>query len=323
MQQEITIIDQVKDIINTSGVAFELNIDDLFSLSERGKAITSVNDENFVAVKKEMQQKRKYVTEYFEAARKGFNEKAKGVIDIQKLVLAEFTPQEDRLVAMDKAEKERVVKEARLEALPRRKERLDAIGDEVLDSREADFDDFLLAMEDADFELYIVGRQSAKNEADRLALAAEREAMEAKAKAAQDALDAQKAQADAIEAARKQERELAAENLRIAEQRLVDERKEAADKKALDEARAEGQRLQEVADKIQQEKDDAARKVQAEADARAAHEASVAEKAADAKYQAWLVKIECNSLSANTFKFITLPTGNVEAYKLVGTYAKD
>ena len=312
MKQEITIIDQVKDVIQTSGVAFELDITELFSLSERGKAITSIDDENFVTVKKEMQQKRKYVTEYFELARKEFNVKAKGVIDIQKLVLAEFTPQEDRLVAMDKAEKERVVKEARLEALPKRKERLGAIGDEVLESQEADYDDFLLGMDDAEFELYIVGRQANKNEADRLALVAEREAMEAKAKSAEDALTLQKAQADAIEAARTHERELAAENLRIAEQRLVDERKEAADRKDREEAQ-----------KIQEEKDEAARKVQAEADAKEAHEIAVAANAADAKYQAWLGELGWTVPTMGEFKFITLPTGNVEAYKLVGIYAKD
>ena len=321
----VTTQDQVKDVINTSGVAFELDINDLFSLSERGKAIASVNDENFVAVKKEMQKQRKYVTEYFEAARKGFNEKAKGVIDIQKLVLAEFTPQEDRLVAMDKAEKERVVKEARLEALPRRQERIAAIGGEVILPEEwmGTFDDYLLEMEDADFEIYVVQRQGEKNEADRLALAAERQAMEAKAKAAQDALDAQKAQADAIEDARKQERELAAENLRIAEQRLVDERKEAADRKVREEAEVEDRRVREAAKKVQQEKDDAAQKVQSEADAKAAHEASLAAKAADTKYQSWLLAQGVTAENINQLKFITLPNGSIEVYMLIGTYAKD
>ena len=309
MKQEITIIDQVQDVIHTSGVVFELDINELFSLSERGKAITSVNDKNFVSVKKEMQQKRKYVTEYFEAARKGFNDKAKGVIDIQKLVLAEFTPQEDRLVAMDKAEKERVVKEARLEGLPVRKERIAAIGGEVILPEEwmGTFDDYLLEMEDADFEIYVVQRQAEKNEADRLALVAEREAMEAKAKASQDALNAQKAQADAIEVARVQERELAAENLRLAQQQLVDERKEAADRKAREEAQV-----------IQKEKDDAERKVRAEADAKAA----VAAKAADAEYQTWLSGIGCNETNKINYKFITQSNGNVDAYAFVGTFIK-
>jgi len=332
MKQEITIIDQVQDVIETSGVVFELDITELFSLSERGKAITSVDDENFVTVKKEMQQKRKYVTEYFEAARKGFNAKAKGVIDIQKLVLAEFTPQEDRLVAMDKAEKERVVKEARLEALPRRKERLDAIGGEVILPEEwmGTFDDYLLEMEDADFEIYVVQRQGEKNEADRLALVAEREAMEAKTKAAQDALDAQKAQADAIEAARTHERELAAENLRIAEQRLVDERKEVADRKVREEAEAEDRRVREVVQKIQQEKDDAARKVRAEADAKAAHDKDILDKANDAEYQKWLVSIGYTPENSGAFKFIITGEGDkqtVNAYRHVGifkkVYAKD
>ena len=190
--------------------------------------------------------------------------------------------------------------------------------------------DVILSMEDADFELYIVGRQAAKNEADRVALVAERQAMEAKAKAAQDALDAQKAQADAIEAARKQERDLAAKNLLIAQQQLVNERKESADRKVREEAEAEDRRVREVAQKVQQEKDEATRKVQAEADAKAAHEASVAAKAADAEYQYWLVSIGYTPENSGAFKFIT--TGEdgeqiVEAYRHVGifkkVYAKD
>jgi len=239
---QLTIVDQVKEVEIKSGIQFELDITKVTDLAERGKAVTSVNDENFLAIKKEMQQTRKYVTEYFFGARTEFNKLAKGVIEVEKIVLAEFTPQEDRIIALDKAEKERLLKEARLEALPFKRERVTTAGIEFTD-------DEVLAMDDASFELEFAIRLAAKAEADRLAaeakLAEERAAFEAdKAE-----LVRKQAEADAIEAARLEERERAAKELQLAKETAEREKKEAEERRITEE--------QDRLDRIEREKKEA------------------------------------------------------------------
>jgi hypothetical protein len=316
--QELTT--KAQEVISKSGIELELDITELHNLAEQSKTITSVSDENFKEVKKSLANKRKEISEGFMDARREFNRMSKGVIEVQNTLLDIFRPEENRLLALDKEEKARLIKEARLESLPRRKERIAAIGGEVILPEEwmGTFDEYLLEMEDADFEIYVVQRQSEKNEMDRLALAAQKEEMEAKAKAAQDALDAQKAQADAIEAARVHERELAAENLRLSEQRLEDERKAAAARVAQDAADKVAAEEKLVKDK----EHEAALEVQAAADAEAARVQAAKEKAANVDYQAWLLEIGCTEENKSSFKFIT--TGRTtEAYKFVGVYVKD
>ena len=197
MSQQITIIDQVKDIETRSGVQFELDITQVVNLAERGRAITSVNDPDFLAVKKEMQQTRKYVTEYFKDARDEFNKISKGIIQIEKTVLAKFTPEEDRLIELDRAEKARLIRESRLEGLPAKKEKLNALA--------VNFDDFvyptddeILEQDDGTFLLWFNEQQGLKNEQIAKKLAEE-----------QAVLDAKKAEAERIEKAREDERKLA------------------------------------------------------------------------------------------------------------------
>ena len=325
--QEITIQSKVQDIITKSGVPFELEMTDVFNLAERGKAITSIDDENFVEVKKEMQQKRKEVTEYFEDARKEINRASKGIKSVQDLVLDEFVPQENRLKEMDKAEKERLVMEARMESLPKRKERLEAIGGEVTLPEEhiGDLDDYLLGMEDADFEIMVVQVQAAKNEADRLELEAAKAQVEADIKKVNEELAAKKAEGERIEAARQEERDRAEESLRVEKERLANEAKEIEERRVRETEEAEERRVAAVraeeAEKarIAQEekaKAEAVEKVKAEAVAQGIADAKA--KAADVKYQAWV-----SGLGEGSFKFLTIEGGGVEAYKLVGTYAKE
>lgn len=316
--QELAIKSQ--EIIKKSGVELELDITELHSLADQAKAIISVDDENFKEVKKSLANKRKEISEGFMDARKEFNRMSKGVIEIQNQLLDIFTPQEDRLKALDKAEKERLVREARLESLPARKERLAAIGDAV----EVTYDE-LLGMEDADFEIYIVGRQSAKNEADRLALAAEKEAMEAENRRREAELAAEKAKQDAIEQARLEERQKAEDALKVEKERLKREKAEAEARRVREQQEAEERRLdairKEAAEKArieQEEKDKVAAEEQAKKDAEAKRLADIKAKEADEKYQAWIT-----GLGEGEFKFITLADGSVEAYKLVGTYAKN
>tara|TARA_R110000851_G_scaffold58128_2_gene135021 strand:+ start:500 stop:1483 length:984 start_codon:yes stop_codon:yes gene_type:complete len=327
MSTEITVQSKVEEVIAKSGVAFELDLTQVASLAERGKAITNIDDENFVEVKKEMQQTRKYVTTYFEDARSEFNKMSKGVIDVQKMVLAEFVPEEDRMKELEKAEKERVVREARLEAMPARMERLAAIGEVEILPEEwmGTLEDYVETFEDADFEIMVVQVQSKKNEADKLEIAEAKAKVEADIVAANEALAAKQAAADDIEAARQEERDKASEELRINLEKLAIEKSEGIKRVADEKANAEERRLEAIrkdaADKariVQEETDRVAAEVKAEKEAKEAHLAAMAARVADEAYQTW-----ASNLPSGPIKFITLENGNVEAYKLVSTYAKN
>lgn len=290
--KEVAVVDRVKEVIDKSGVAFEIDITELFSLSERAKAITTVDDENFLPVKKEMQRKRKDLTEYFEAARKEFNALSKGVIDVQKLVLAEFTPEEDRLIELDKAEKERITKEARAEALPAKRERITTAGIEFTDEE-------VLSMTDADFEIEYNVRLGAKLEADRVAAEEARIAAQAEIDAQKAEIERQKEEGDRIEKARAEEREKAAEELRLAKERserevkesserIERERKEAEDRRMVGEKeliarveREEKERQESISREKQEAEDAKAKEIADKAEAEA-------ERLADEKYQNFL-----------------------------------
>lgn len=277
MNTELTIIDQVKDIEARSGVAFEIDITEVVSLAKRAAAITNVNDPNFALVKKECQQKRKYVTEYFKDAREGFNKMAKGVIEVEKTVLAEFTGEENRLIALHKAEQERLLKEERLAALPAKKQRLEEAGLEYPEEA-------ILELDDATFELTFAKLVAEKAEADRLAaeaaLAKEREALEAE----KAELARKQAEADAIEKARQEERDRAAEQIRLAQEVAEREKQEAEDRRKAEE---EERRLQAEREKQDRLDKIAAEKAKLEAD-RIAAEEEKAKREADAKWQAFL-----------------------------------
>ena len=265
MSQELTIIDQVKEVEARSGIAFELDVTQLATLATRGKAITTVDDPNFASVKREMQKTRTELVEYFENARKGFNTLSKGVLEVQRIVLGEFTPEEDRLIALDKAEKERVIKEARLEALPAKRERISEAGIEFTDEE-------VLALTDADFEIEFISRHTAKIDADRLIaeakLAEERAAFEAE----KAELARKQAEADAIENARKEERERAEKALVIAKETAEREKQEAEDRRIAEEQervlRAEREQKLEIERITQKKADDEEAEVKRQATAK-------------------------------------------------------
>ena len=292
--KELTIIDQVKDVELKSGVAFELDITEVVSLAKRASEIKSVEDPNFLAIKKECQQKRKYVTEYFEDARKAFNAASKGVIQVQNMVLDEFTGEENRLIALDKAEKERLTKEARLEALPAKRERITEAGVEFTDEE-------ILTMPDADFEIEFISRHTAKIDADRVIaeakLAEERAAFEAE----KAELARKQAEADAIENARKEERERAEEALRIQKETAEREKKEAEERRIAEEQErvlraerekkeAEERRIAEEQERVlraEREKKEAEERTERE---RVDKEIAEEKRMADEKFQAFLKK---------------------------------
>lgn len=282
-EKGITIIDKVKEVASKSGVAFELDITQVVSLAERGKAITSVNDPNFLPVKKEMQLTRKYVTEYFMDARSEFNKLAKGVIEVEKTVLAEFTPEENRLIALDKAEKERLITEARIAALPAKRGRITISGIEFTDEE-------MLAMSDADFEIEYNVRLGAKLEADRIADQARREAEQAKLDEERIALQREKDAAEAVEKARAEERERAAEELQITKEAAIREVKEASERaereKKESEERLKAQEQERVL-KAEREKKESEERAERE---RIDREKKEADRIANEKFQAFLTK---------------------------------
>jgi hypothetical protein len=277
--QELTV--KVQEVISKSGIGLEIDVTELHTLADKASAITSVNDEGFATVKKELQLKRKEISEGMFQARSEFNRMSKGIIEVEKTLLEIFVPAEQNLIALDKAEKERLLKEARLEALPQKRERITANGVEFTDEE-------ILDMTDADFELEFARRLSAKAVAEQIAaeakLAEERAAFEAeKAEMAR-----KQAEADAIEAARQEERERAEKALQLAKESAEREKQEAEERRKAEEQerilRAEREESERIA-KIERE---AKEKAEAEIQAKRVVEEAEAKRQADEKYQAFL-----------------------------------
>lgn len=302
--QELTI--KVQEVISKSGIGLEIDVTELHTLADKASVITSVNDEGFATVKKELQLKRKEISEGMFQARGEFNRMSKGIIEVEKTLLEIFVPAEQNLIALDKAEKERLVKEARLEALPAKRERITTAGIEFTDEE-------ILTMDDADFELGFAMRVAAKAEADRLAaeakLAEERAAFEAeKAEQAR-----KQAEADRIEAARVEEREKAERALQLAKETAEREKKEAEDRN-LAEAQERLLRFErEEAARVARIEQEAQEKVDAEIEAKRLAEEAEAKLAADKKWQAFLTK---NKFNEGT----DIIVGGKNIYRLVATY---
>jgi hypothetical protein len=271
-KKQLAIIKQVSEVETKSGVAFDKNINDIINLSEQAKAVTSVDHPSFKEVKKELQVTRKYVNDYFMGARAEFNRMAKGVIEVEKLVLAEFVPEEDRLIAMDKAEKARLIVVARTEALPLKHERITTAGIEFTDEE-------ILAMEDADFELEFAMRLQAKVEADRVAEQARIAEANAKLEAEKAELQREVDKQNAIERARKEERDRAEEALRVQKETAEREKREAEERRLAEE--------QERIERAEREKREAEEQ-------KAREEAAEQARIASAKYQAFLTKNKYN-----------------------------
>ena len=156
----------------------------------------------------------------------------KAVIAKEKELLAIISPEEDRLTGLEEEAARIQEREDRREFLPRRKERLAALGDGIEIS-----DDELLDMEGTQFEGYINKRLADKNEKDR------------------QKIDAEQARIDTEKAELKRKQDLAEAEERgrkIAQERAEQETKEAEERAAAQRAEAE-QREEEA--KNRQEKD--------------------------------------------------------------------
>jgi hypothetical protein len=319
--KELTIIDKVKDVAERSGVPFELDITEVATLAERAKEVTSVDDENFLPIKKEMQQKRKYVTEYMKEARDGFNKQAKAVIIVQNTLLDAFTPEEDRLIALDKAEKERVMKEERLEALPAKRERITTSGIEFTDEE-------ILEMTDADFEIEYNVRLGEKLEADRVADEEKRQAEQAKIDAEKLEIQRQKDEAERVEKARQEEREKAEEALKLAKETAEREKAESEARRVREQKEAEDRRIAEENERIErierEKAESEARRVREQKEAEDVKAKEIADKAeaeakrqADEKYQAFLKK---NKFNEKTDILEVTEDGATQIYRFVAEF---
>lgn len=166
------------------------------------------------------------------------------VIEKEKELVALITPEEQRLQELEDAAELAKEREARKAMLPKRRERLAAIGDGIEDTDEA-----LLDMDGTAFEGYLNRRLADKNEADRIALEQERWRVEAeKERMAREQEIREAEERGRIEAAARAEREhiareqQAARDAELAKEREAKEKSEAEAAKAREEAMLEKDR---------------------------------------------------------------------------------
>lgn len=183
------------------------------------------------------------------AQRDEFTVKAKANRDIELALIGIIEPEEARLKAIEEEAQRLEEIKAREALIPMREQALNALNDDVVVTKE-----FLLGMDNEQFVTYLNGRTTAKNEADRLALEAE------KAKLAREAEDRRIAE----EGARKERERIEAQNKanelarinaeaerRAKEEADAKEKKEEAElaaKKIIDDAQAEADRIQRESD---------------------------------------------------------------------------
>jgi len=234
----------------------------------------------------------------------------KAVIAREKELIAIIEPEEQRLKTLEEEAnkvKERVAREA---LLPMRKEMLAKIGIESTD------DDKILDLDNDEFVAMLNDLTAKKNEADRLALEAEKAKLADDARIAQVKKDAEIAERNRIEAANK-----ADEERRIQEADRKEFEAQAAAQKILDDAKTESDRvIREAHDKLDQEmaQAEAAARELAVREQQAKDEA--AKKEAQAKFLAWAQGCGWDG-TASGYK-TAHTTGGIELWKLVGTYTE-
>jgi hypothetical protein len=218
----------------------------------------------------------------------------KDVIAREKELLGIITPEEERLAAIEEEAKAIKERESRAALLPMRKEQLARFG-------ELPADETILDMDNDAFIVYLNEQQSQKNEADRIAIEAE------KAKLARDAelqaaREQERARMEAMAKATEETRiQKAAQEKYDAErvaQKLIDDAKiEAEHLVAVAKAQEEA-RLREIAVREQQKLDEEEKRVR------------------DARYQAWLGEIGYDAASWH----LETKDGVTRAYKFVAMF---
>lgn len=246
----------------------------------------------------------------------------KAVIAKEKELIAIIAPEEDRLSKIEDDAKAAEIRASRLESLPERKERLVAIGDEIVIE-----DDALLAMDGIYFEAYFNERVGNKNEAVRVAMEAQAEthrietarlaAIEAeKTRVAQEAeakkLAAERAEIDAVRLANEKEA------ARLASEKEAREREEKA--RIEERARAEAEAKAKEEARIANEKKMAEEIQRAEADAKAKAEAEAKHREKQAAYQAFRAQHGMTAENKADFKEEVGTDGTVTLYKKLGVF---
>lgn len=177
---------------------------------------------------------------------------AKEVIRQEKELKAITSPEIERLKEIEEKSEAVLLKDRRLKGLADKKERLEAIGDNIKAE-----DDYLLGLDDLEFVAYLNERVADKNEADKIAEENRAEMARAKVQAEQEA-QAKKLEDDR-EALRIKSEEAQAK-INKANEELAQKNKEAQDK--IDEAnrKIEADKLDLQHKKELQEADDRAKK---------------------------------------------------------------
>jgi hypothetical protein len=243
------------------------------------------------------------ITKQGKAMRDDANKFASAVIAREKELVAIIEPEERRLQEIETEAEAKLERERRVATLPARRERLDAIGDNV-----GCPDHAILDMDDAQFNAYCNGRIATKNEQDRLSIEAEK----ARVQAETEALEREKQAREREEAAR-QEAQAEAERKLKAEREAYEFRIKQEQAEADRRVQAEKERVErEAKEKVELE---AKQKAEAE---RVAAEAK-AKQEADARYQTWLKEI---NYVEGEFYLSHSTMGHIVAYKLVSTFKK-
>lgn len=205
-----------------------IDITSLATLRERASQIVvkDITNEAEMAVakamRKELSDARIEISKNAKIAREDFHKAWKGVIEVEKILLSEFTGEEDRLKDYEVQLKAKRLRDERMLVLPTRRERLgdiEATDEELLAMDDLTFSNFL-----ATKQAEILAEQKRKEEEAARLEQAKKEAAEAATREAE-----RKAEAEKQELLEKIEREATEKKRKEAEeeQRKADEAREA------------------------------------------------------------------------------------------------
>lgn len=159
---------------------FDPNREALTLMAEEARGVTATDlfdGKQMAEVKKariKLRDARITITKKGKEARDEANKFAKGVITMEKDLVALIAPEEERLKKLEEESANAILRRKREELLPERRKRLADLGD---DAEEPD-DHALNSMDEADFEAYVNNRVSAHNERERQKIEAEKRELE-------------------------------------------------------------------------------------------------------------------------------------------------
>lgn len=281
----------------------------LQDLASRAKAVDVKDIKQVHDVRIELRDTRIALTKKGKELRDGALQFQKAVIKKEKDLLAIITPEEERLDAIETADKQQKEMELRRAELPSRRAAITAIcGPEAMQP----VDEVLLAMDDAQFNEYRLSIIEKKLENDKIAHENKVRAEEATARAKRDEED------------RIAREKLAAEKAEFERQKKVDEDARRAAQAEIDKEKSrlagiEEQRQREEAAKkaeLERQEKEIAIKKREEAEAIARAEREKKDREAKAEYQAWLAEIKFDPATC----IIRTEGDKLTAFREIGTY---